>query len=79
MVWHIENGGTEDSYITEPFGANGVISEEEAAAVRLLKEMTANLYRAMNASEDQYMLSSAEVYQRLTEMLQKVQRQMAQS
>lgn len=70
LAGFISNGGTMDSHHIESFRADGVISEEEAAILRLLKDEIINLNHDM--------LSSAEVYQRLTELLQNVQRQMIQ-
>lgn len=83
LVWFINNGGTMDSYQIESFRADGVISEGEAAILRLLKDETQNLYHDMMVPDEEgayykYVLSSAEVYQRLTELLQNVQRQMIQ-
>lgn len=81
VVRYIRTGGRSDVQKTEAFGADGAIPEDEAAMIRLLKEETEKLYRDMTAesgSDDNYVLSSAEVYRRLTELLQKVRRQTAQ-
>lgn len=83
LVGFINNGGTMDSYQIESFRADGVISEGEAAILRLLKYETQNLYHDMMAPDEdgayyKYVLSSAEVYQRLTGLLQNVRRQMIQ-
>lgn len=87
VAGYISRGGTEKS---EPLGAEGAVSEETAAVIRLLREETEQLYGDMRAPEEgradsegaegarpdyRYVLSSAEVYQRLTEMLQRVRRQ----
>lgn len=82
VVWYISTDGRPHVQKTEASGADGAIPEEEAAAIRLLKEETEKLYRDMTAAEkggsdDNSILSSAEVYRRLTELLQKVRRQMA--
>lgn len=78
MARYISGGGTENGQEKEPFGA---------ALIRLLREETEQLYHDMRAPEEgradpegavgagpdyRYVLSSAEVYQRLTEMLQRV-------
>lgn len=83
LVWFINNGGMMDSHQVESFRADGIISEEEAAILRLLKDETQNLYHEMIApdgdeSNYEYVLSSAEAYQRLAELLQNVRRQMIQ-
>lgn len=83
LAGFIGNGGTLDSYQIESFWADGAISEREAAVLRLLKDETQNLYHDMMASDGdeanyKYVLSSAEVYQRLAELLQNVRRQMIQ-
>lgn len=83
LVWLINNGGTMDSYQMESFWADGIISEEEADILRLLKDETQKLYHDMMAPDEdgqgyKYVLSSAEVYQRLAELLQDVRRQMIQ-
>lgn len=83
LVWFINNGGMMDSHQVESFRADGAISEREAAVLRLLKDETQNLYHDMMASDGdeanyKYVLSSAEVYQRLAELLQNVRRQMIQ-
>lgn len=83
LVWFINNGGTMDSHQVESFRADGAISEREAAILRLLKDETKKLYHDMMAPEEEgpdykFVLSSAEVYQRLAELLQNVRRQMIQ-
>lgn len=85
LVWFINNGGTMDSNQVESFRADGAISEKEAAILRLLKDETEKLYHDMMASDEEgqgynykYVLSSEEVYQLLTELLQNVQRKMIQ-
>lgn len=83
LVWFINSGGTMDSHQVESFRADGAISEREAAVLRLLKDETKNLDHDMIAPDGdeanyKYVLSSAEVYQRLTEILQNVRRQMIQ-
>ena len=70
LAGFISNGGTMDSHQIESFRADGIISKEEKAILRLLKDEIIKLNHDM--------LSSAEVYQRLTELLQNVQRQMIQ-
>lgn len=83
LVWFINNGGMMDSHQVESFRTDGIISEEEADILRLLKDETQNLYHDMMAPDGdeanyKYVLSSAEVYQRLAELLQNVRRQMIQ-
>lgn len=83
LVWFITNGGMMDSHQVESFRTDGIISEEEADILRLLKDETQNLYHDMIAPDGdeanyKYVLSSAEVYQRLAELLQNVRRQMIQ-
>ncbi|MDE6640090.1 MAG: hypothetical protein K2K63_06175 [Acetatifactor sp.] len=85
LVWFISNDGMMDSYQIESFWADGTISEEEADILRLLKDETIKLNHDMMTSDEEgqghkykYALSSAEVYQRLTELLQNVRRQMIQ-
>lgn len=79
MIGLINNGGTIDSYQIESFRADGVISEAEVSALQLLKEEALKLQNDMCVSDDagiNYKLSSVEVYQRLTEMMQKVKTQL---
>lgn len=85
LVGFISNGGMMDSYQIESFWADGTVSEEETAILRLLKDETIKLDYDMRVPDEEgqgykykYVLSSAEVYQRLTELLQNVQRQMIQ-
>lgn len=69
----IVNGGTVNSRETESFLADGVISEQEAAVMEFLREETEGLYRDMTETEEggdyRYVLSSGEVYRRLTEIM----------
>lgn len=81
-------GGPGDFYQREPFGADGAISEEEMAIIRFLREETERLYHDIwhhdaeaqgeGGVSDMYALSSAEVYQRLTEILQKLKGKMTE-
>lgn len=83
LAWQMGRGGTEGSYKAESFGADGAVSEEEAAMIRLLREETEALYHDLTEAadggspRDPCALSSAEVYKRLTELLQRVRRQKA--
>lgn len=79
VIGLINNGGMIDSYQIESFRADGVISEAEVSALQLLKEEALKLQNDMCMSDDagiNYKLSSVEVYQRLTEMMQKVKAQL---
>lgn len=82
VAWFIGSGGIMDSYQIEPFRADGVISEDEATIVRVLKEETEKLYHDMTVQDGtnyrQDALTSIEVYRRLTELLQDVLRMLTQ-
>lgn len=91
LGWHevetaigfINNGGMIDSCLIESFWTDGAISEEENSVIRFLKEETEKLWKDMHlvdedGVDDQYVLSSLQVYQRLTEMMQQVKVQLMQ-
>ncbi len=84
VAWFIGNGGIMDSYQIEPFRADGVISEGEAAVMQFLKEEAEKLYHDMTVPDKDGMnyrydvLSAIEVYQRLTELMQDVRRMLTQ-
>ena len=81
VIGIINNGGTIDSYSIESFWTDGAISEEEKGVIWFLKEEMEKLWRDMHllnedGVNDQYVLSSLEIYQRVTEMMQQVKHQM---
>ena len=84
VAWFIGSGGIMGSDQIEPFRADGVISEGEAAVVRFMKEETEKLYHDMTVSDKDGMnyrydtLSAIEVYQRLTELMSDVRRMLTQ-
>lgn len=76
----IRNGGSINSRQIAAFQADGVISEQEAAVIQFLREETEKLYGDMTVMEDganyRYVLSSLEVYQRLTEIMKDAKAQL---
>lgn len=81
VIGLVNKGGTVDSCQIESFQADGAISEEEAAVIQLLKEETDRLYGDMtvpdeNGTNYKYVLSSIEVYQRLTAIFQDMKAQL---
>lgn len=81
VIGLINKGGTVNSCQIASFEADGAISEEEAAVMQLLKEGTDRLYGDMTAPDEngmnyKYVLSSIEVYQRLTAIFQDMKAQL---
>ena len=71
-------GGAYNGHPIPSFSEDGVISEEEAAVIRLLKEETETLGNDMTVLDKDgvqynYALSLGEVYQRLTAIIENVQ------
>lgn len=83
IIAFINNGGTINSYQIESFREDGIISEDEAAIIQFLKEEAKELWSDMCVLEEdgvcKYILSSAEVYQRLTELMQNGKLQLIQA
>lgn len=82
LIWLLNNGGQVDSSQIEAFRADGFISEEESAVIGLLKEEAEELLRDLvvldgDGGTYHYELSSVEVYERLTEIMQNTQKQLA--
>lgn len=89
LGWHeaetviglINNGGAINSDSVDSFWSDGIISKEEYAVIQLLKEEMVKLWGDMRVVDEEgaaevYALSSLEVYQRLTGIMQNVKMQL---